>query len=106
MKKEIKTIKTMIKIYCKAHHNPEKIPCKECKELLEYAVERLSDCPFQSNKPTCKNCTVHCYKEPYKSQIRKVMRYSGPRILFSHPIIAIRHIFNGFKKSPKLKGEK
>ena len=27
-----------------------------------------------------------------QEEIRKVMRYAGPRMLFVHPVLAIRHV--------------
>ena len=44
------------------------------------------------NKTFCSNCKVHCYKPDMREQIRRVMRYSGPRMIKTHPILAIRHL--------------
>ena len=98
MKREQKTIQAMINIYCKAHHNTKSTLCNKCQALLDYSLMRLSKCPYQQNKPTCKNCVIHCYNEPEKAQLRKIMRYSGPRILFTNPILALHHIIDGLKK--------
>ena len=96
IKRERKTIKAMIEIYCKDNHKSN--ICTDCQNLLDYANLKLSKCPYQKDKPTCKNCSTHCYKEPEKSSIRKIMKYSGPRILFSHPLLALKHIMDGLKK--------
>ena len=40
----------------------------------------------------CKNCPVHCYKPEMREQIRIVMRWAGPRMLFYKPIAAIKHL--------------
>jgi predicted amidophosphoribosyltransferase len=101
MKRERKTIKVMIKIFCKRNHKPKSTLCKDCQKLLEYAFERLSNCSYKKDKPTCRNCVIHCFKEPEKSKLRKIMRYSGPRILFTNPILAINHLIDGFKNNPK-----
>ena len=87
------TLSKMIHIYCKNHHkdNCEYI-CPECKQLLEYALTRIQRCPLIENKPTCKRCHIHCYAKKEKDLIKGVMRYAGPRMIFYHPIIAIRHI--------------
>jgi hypothetical protein len=100
MKRERKTIKVMIKIFCNRNHKPKSNLCKDCQQLLDYALERLSNCPFQKDKPTCKNCVIHCFKEPEKSKFRQIMRFSGPRILFTNPILSIRHLIDGSKKNP------
>ena len=101
MKRERITIKVMIKIFCNRNHKPKSNLCKDCQQLLDYALERLSNCPFQKDKPTCKNCVIHCFKEPEKSKLRRIMRYSGPRILLTNPILAIHHLIDRLKKIPK-----
>jgi len=29
-----------------------------------------------------------------------VMRYAGPRMVWQHPILSLRHWFDGFRKAP------
>lgn len=100
MRRERKTIKAMVIIYCKSNHKTKSALCKDCQTLLKYAFQRLSNCPYQNEKPTCKNCVIHCFKEPEKSKFQEIMRYSGPKIIFKNPILAIRHLIDGLKKSP------
>lgn len=90
----------MIGIYCKDHHDTKDQLCPECDELREYAFIRLDKCKFGEEKPTCANCTVHCYKPDKREQVRAVMRYSGPRMLLRHPLLAIAHIVDGKKTPP------
>lgn len=33
-----------------------------------------------------------------KEKVKKIMRYSGPRMLLHHPELAIHHAIDGFKK--------
>ena len=40
-----------------------------------------------------------------REQVKKVMRYSGPRMLLHHSGLAMHHAVNGFKK-PKKKAVK
>lgn len=101
MMRERKTIEAMTKIYCNDHHSTGNELCSDCQELYEYAKTRLEKCPFQENKPTCAKCKIHCYKTSMRIKIRNVMRHSGPRMLFKHPILALHHIRYGFKKSEK-----
>jgi hypothetical protein len=84
----------MIRIYCRAQHRSygEHSFCPECTILLEYVCERVLNCPYGTEKPTCEQCTVHCYAPEMREKIRKVMRYAGPRMLWRHPIMAIRHM--------------
>lgn len=81
----------MIKLYCKKVHKRKEL-CNECKELKEYALNRLDRCPYGDNKTFCSKCKTHCYKKDKKEQIRKVMRFSGPRMIFYNPVIAIKHL--------------
>lgn len=89
----------MIGIYCHDTHGVKKgALCGECQELLEYARLRLRHCPFQERKTTCGNCQRHCYKPAMREKIRNIMRYSGPRMIWHHPLMAIRHMIDGLRK--------
>ncbi|MCK5560005.1 MAG: nitrous oxide-stimulated promoter family protein [Thermoplasmata archaeon] len=102
--REKATVRAMIEIYCHGHHDTSKKLCEDCSELLNYSFLRLDKCPFQETKPTCANCTIHCYKPAMREKIRAVMRYSGPRMLVKHPILTLRHFLAKFKtKSGKTK---
>ncbi|MBD1569693.1 MULTISPECIES: nitrous oxide-stimulated promoter family protein [Aliivibrio] len=90
---EFKTVSAMIEIYCKKNHHSETL-CEECQQLMDYAEVRLDRCPYGENKPTCNTCPIHCYKPEPKEQMRLVMRFSGPRMLLHHPILAIRHLLS------------
>lgn len=83
----------MVDIYCRDHHPPDGWHrCPNCEELLSYAKKRLEKCPFQEEKGICSACPVHCYKSDFRLRARDVMRHSGPRMIFYHPISAIRHL--------------
>lgn len=100
---EFRTIRAMIEIFCKAQH-PKQIAglCPDCTDLLSYARKQLVRCPFQQEKPTCGNCSIHCYKKGMRKKIRDVMRYSGPRMVYHHPIMAFRHLLNSRRKPQPL----
>ncbi len=102
LKQEYKTIETMIRMYCKNIHNCEENLCQECSDLLKYAEERLNNCTFGENKPTCDTCTIHCYKPEMREKIREIMRYAGPRMIYTHPIMGFRHLFKKMKKKENL----
>jgi hypothetical protein len=63
-------------------------------------MQRLEKCPFEEGKTTCARCPVHCYKPEMREKIRAVMRYSGPRMLYRHPMLTIFHIIDGRRKAP------
>ncbi|MCL2332131.1 MAG: nitrous oxide-stimulated promoter family protein [Actinomycetia bacterium] len=88
--------------YCAAHHASEqrqplespgveagiygkRIPllCDDCAKFARYAERRTELCR-QQPKPFCAVCKIKCYKSDMSEYSRKVMRYSGPRSLFSH----------------------
>ncbi len=96
---EFKMVSKMIDLYCGAHHNTNRT-CDDCQSLKEYAEMRLDRCPYGESKPTCNKCPIHCYKNAEKMQMRLVMRYSGPRMLFTHPILTVRHLINERKSVP------
>lgn len=89
--REKQMVSEMIRLYCRKRHR-QKTLCTECKALEEYARQRSDKCPFMENKTFCSNCKVHCYKPEMRDKIRAVMRFSGPRMIFHHPIAAIRHV--------------
>lgn len=91
--REKEVVELMIQIYCKGKkHSKHGKVCEECQKLLAYSKKRTDCCPFMETKTFCSNCKVHCYKPDMKVQMKAVMRYSGPRMLFHHPIMAIHHV--------------
>lgn len=100
--KEQKVVEEMIRLYCRKNHkNGSAQLCIECQELIDYAKMRSEKCPFMHEKTFCSNCKVHCYKPEMRSRIREVMRFSGPRMLFYHPGLAIWHVVSSHIGSNK-----
>ncbi|MGD9950113.1 MAG: nitrous oxide-stimulated promoter family protein [Desulfobulbus sp.] len=100
IRREARTVEAMIRRYCRDHHTSA-APCPECEQLLTYARKRLQYCPFQENKTTCGKCPTHCYAPMQQTRIRDVMRYAGPRMLFSHPFMAFMHLVDGLRQPRK-----
>jgi len=90
-KTEKQTVFLMIKIYCNHHHNKNSI-CDDCSNLYNYAVQRIEKCPFGTKKPVCSECIVHCYNHEMREQIRSVMRFSGPKMILKHPVLAFTYL--------------
>ncbi len=101
LRRERKTIHMMTAMYCRGNHSTEGDLCADCNELLSYAMQRIDRCPFHADKPTCANCTVHCYKPAMRERVRGVMRYAGPRMLLAHPILAVSHLIDGVLHPPR-----
>jgi len=91
--REKKTVSKMLHIYCRLKHGQGKLLCPSCKQLENYAYVRLERCTFGEEKPACQTCLIHCYDYEEREKIREVMRFAGPRMLFYHPIEAIRHLW-------------
>lgn len=91
-------VSKMVRIYCRHKEGNESL-CVDCEKLLNYAHQRLDMCPHGESKPTCRKCTIHCYRPDMKDKIREVMRYSGPRMLIYSPFAAITHLLKELRGS-------
>lgn len=104
--KEKKLIPVMIRKYCRGKHGTkEEALCEECRALTEYALFRLEKCPFKVNKKFCSFCKIHCYKPDMRERIKDVMKWSGPRMMFTHPVFAMKHVFQMISYKRKLRKE-
>lgn len=104
--KEKEIVSLMIGLYCRKNHkdrrnsdvraetSAEDSLCEECRQLKEYAWSRVDHCPFMESKTFCSSCRVHCYKPQMREKIREVMRFSGPRMILYHPLLAVRHVIS------------
>lgn len=101
LKREQDTFRCMAHIYCD-HHHPHAggVLCDDCENLMRYAEKRLEKCPYGSDKPTCANCPIHCYKPAQREQARIIMRFAGPRMTLRHPLRAINHLLDKLRKAP------
>lgn len=96
---EKRVVGTMTALYCRSHHGTKNGElCCVCLDLMDYSRARIDACPHKETKTFCSNCTTHCYKKDRREQIRIIMRFSGPRMLLRHPIVAIRHLITSRKE--------
>ncbi|HEY5529533.1 MAG TPA: nitrous oxide-stimulated promoter family protein [Thermoleophilia bacterium] len=105
-RRERRTIEVMVQLYCRENHQSDSrratgrgargdgLLCDQCAALLGYAGLRLDACRFAGDKPVCSRCSVHCYSPAMREVVRAVMRYSGPRMLRRHPLLAVSHLFD------------
>ena len=103
--REKETVSLMINLYCRKKHGGKGL-CPECAALEVYARQRSDKCPFMETKTFCSNCKVHCYKKDMREKIREVMRFSGPRMIFHHPVMAIRHVIESRKEKRRMENIK
>lgn len=84
----------MTKIHCKGqHHKTHSILCTSCQEMVVYAWDRIDHCPHGAKKPFCSKCTIHCFQPLFRERVKTMMRYSGPRMIFYAPKVALQHFF-------------
>lgn len=99
--REKMTIKKMIDLYqakCpQASAEPEHYDA-----LFAYAQKRLDKCVFGEEKPACKQCPVHCYQPAKREEMKQIMRWAGPRMLWRHPILTVRHLIDDKRPVPEL----
>jgi hypothetical protein len=100
--RECKTMAAMVRIYCRDHHFRSDGLCAGCEQFLTYAYVRLERCRFGEEKPICAKCPVHCYHRERREQARVVMRYAGPRMVWEHPVLSLRHWLDGFRTAPPI----
>lgn len=99
IEREIETAGIMIDLYCRRHHRGRG-RCESCEELYRYARQRVLKCPFGEKKSACGSCPIHCYRPEMRARIREVMKFAGPRMVYSHPILAFRHLWMTGRKQP------
>ena len=78
--------KELISIMIKIYEDGNKV---DLSDLKNYAFKRIEFCPRKEEKTFCSSCPIHCYQKTYRQQIREVMKYSGKRIIFKHPMVAV-----------------
>jgi hypothetical protein len=103
---ETKTLKKFFTIYCKDKHTHQNSYvknlhyknesfnvnfhlCDECKELINYSITKLEECPHKI-KPRCRTCPNPCYEKSEWKKLAKLMRYSGIQL----GILKIKKFFN------------
>lgn len=94
---EKRVVAQMIQLYCKKRHHGSDL-CPDCREVLSYATDRSDHCPFMESKTFCSNCKVHCYRPEMRNKIKEIMRFSGPRMLLYHPVLAVSHMLLTLKE--------
>lgn len=105
LREEAETIEAMVRCFCRAEHKDREKSdaglCPECETFLAYAKKRLACCPYGAEKPVCAKCRIHCYKPAERELARSIMRFAGPRLMFSHPILALKHLMYSRKPAPE-----
>jgi hypothetical protein len=101
IEREKKTIHQMLRLYERKNPRAEKSP-EHYVELFGYASKRLDRCAFGEDKPACKQCPIHCYQPARREEMKQIMRWAGPRMLFRHPILTVLHLIDDRRPVPSL----
>ncbi|EAS7627155.1 nitrous oxide-stimulated promoter family protein [Salmonella enterica] len=95
------TIKKMIALY--ESQCPQALAVQgHYDSLFAYAQKRLDKCVFGEEKPACKQCPVHCYQPAKREEMKQIMRWAGPRMLWRHPVLTVRHLIDDKRPVPEL----
>ncbi len=100
LKEEADTLTAMVSAYCQHHHGTQDVLCPKCADFLRYALKRLACCPYGADKPVCAKCKIHCYRAHEKALAKEVMRWAGPRLMLSHPILTAKHVIKSLTVTP------
>lgn len=92
---EIFLVGKMIDLYYQGDKTEKTIPADR---MHSYATKRLQHCRFGEAKTTCQKCPIHCYQPTYRQQMKQIMGYAGPRMLWHHPILTLRHGLRGIQR--------
>ncbi|WP_026362275.1 nitrous oxide-stimulated promoter family protein [Geopsychrobacter electrodiphilus] len=104
--KDLKVLALFTRVYCADHHAARErdvvVPgiastakghyCTECADFLSYAIDRRRCCPLDP-KPSCRHCTIHCYRPGHRDKVREIMRYSGKVLIMRGRFDLLWHYF-------------
>lgn len=108
--KDVSILAEFISHYCHAEHSidsadgymiPEHLQkkgkqavviCSDCGRLLEHGITKRRCCPLNP-KPTCRKCHIHCYTPEYRDKIRKIMAFSGRKLIMRGRLDYLWHYF-------------
>lgn len=81
IRRDVEILREFTGLYCRKNHGRAAGElCDSCRETLEYAIERRTQCPMVP-KPACRNCPNPCYREPHRGRIKKIMRFGAMHLL-------------------------
>jgi hypothetical protein len=78
----------MMRMYCRKKHGYYGL-CPECRELLDYACERIDDCPNRVKGIRCAGCPTRCYSAEMRERMGDVIGFCRPRMVL-HPVMIAR----------------
>lgn len=104
-RKDIRVLRKFTEVWCHGQHHSPRRPCSlpggmqpvqlcpECAAFLEYAVGKRMKCPLEAEKPSCKHCRIHCYAPQQRALVKRIMAWSGRRLLLRGRLDYLWHYF-------------
>lgn len=103
--KDIRIIARFTQVWCKGHRheNRQTFPlpdglkpvelCRDCSRFVSYAISRRMHCPLEAEKPSCKHCRIHCYAPAERELVKRIMAWSGRRMILRGRLDYLWHYF-------------
>jgi hypothetical protein len=73
-----------VRFYCTKKHGGDL--CSECKELLDYAMDRIDSCPNNLSGIRCKGCPTRCYSSKMSERMKDVLSFTAPHMFFQRDL--------------------
>ncbi len=81
----------MTRLYCKRIHGSHPM-CQQCKALIEFEIQRVSQCTGNTEGTGCQKCTRQCYPDAIRLEINHIVRWAEPKMQWRKPILLARHL--------------
>lgn len=94
------TIKKMIALY--ESQCPQASAVQGHYDALYAYAQNVLIMRIWRGKPACKQCPVHCYQPAKREEMKQIMRWAGPRMLWRHPVLTVRHLIDDKRPVPEL----
>ena len=97
--KDRDTLEALGRIYCDAHHGQADKDssglCPFCRNVVETTFARSQSCP-NGHEGNYEDCSIKCQRGEEQKNVKRLMAYSAPRMLFRHPLMTITYLRKKF----------
>lgn len=73
-----------VRFYCTKKHGGDL--CNGCRELLDYAMKRIEDCPNNVTGIRCNGCPRRCYNSDMADRMGDVLSYTMLHMLLQRDL--------------------
>ena len=103
--REKRTVALMIRLYCRKKHGTKKIFVPNAKHFRSMRCSAVINAPLWKPRPFALTAVCIVTSRKCVKKIREVMRFSGPRMILHHPVMAVRHVIESKKEKKRLEKE-